>query len=252
MNLMNRVKQLAGLGLRLEVELPQSYLVPGSAVVYHITLQSEEAVTVRALTAEVVMGTAPPGSMNWGSGPACAASEPIMDIVVEEGVPVYFSGSIRLPEDAAPTVNDPHGATYWCLRVTADVPQGRDPSTVVGFVVGPAYQFDWHTVEPVEVEVPGRPRRLVMAHGTCTIVQPAEITSDELQRLVQEEITATLTDLLSEQEEFLSTQSLDEEMRYELSGMLRESVSPRIRESTSIPIDSVAELTLEELTIEPG
>jgi len=248
MSLLHRVKHLVGMGVQLEVELPFRYLTPGSNVVYHVTLTSEQAVVVRSLTAEIVCGNAAPGSMNWGKGETVAQAEAVEDVAVAAGTPFHLSGAIRLPDDAPPTVNDPEDARYWSLQVAADVPNGLDPNALVGFIVGPSFQFEWRLAEPVTVGGPGTARR-VTASGSCTVVQSNQHPVEEIQALFRELLPAALTDLLNEQLSLVEAVPVSPDTRDQLAGALREIINPRIRARADIPLDSVVDLSVDDVMV---
>jgi hypothetical protein len=249
MNLVQQVKHWAGLGLEIDVELSRAFLSPGSTLLYHVTLNSEETIQVRALHAEVVKGNAAPGSSEWGSESAYCAAEPVRDIEVPGGMPYSMAGSIQLPPDIPLTVNHDEDGIYWSLRVSADIPGGRDPSIIVGFVVGPAYSFPWQTMEPIRFSTADQAYEIT-ARGECSIVQMEAHTNDLIQT-TSGLISEALSDLLEEQSAFVTERDRPSYLR-DLSGALQEIVIPRVRTATSIPVDSVLALTVEEITVDPA
>lgn len=248
MSILNRVKQLVGMGVELEVEVPYKYLTPGSQLTYQITLTSEADVTIRSLTIDVIGGSAAPGAPGWGSGAPTLSEPPIEEIEIEAEKPWHHSGSLTLPDDAPLSVNDSEAPYYWALRVVADLPLGVDPSVVVGFVVGPKTRFEWSFAEPMPLGVAGS-RRDVRVAGTCTVVHSPELNVEATQETVRGMLPEALADLLREYPDLQGAGPADEQRLGRLSNELREIINPLIRESANLSLDSVAELTIQTLEV---
>lgn len=252
MDLLGRVKQITGMGLKLELDLPHKFFMAGQPIRFDTTIRAEVDTTVRRVIAELVSGEAAPGTPEWGDGPALRTTTIADGFTVEAGRSVHIPASIQLPDDAAPTVNDIVGAHYWTLRVSADVPNAIDPTAIIGIVVAPGCQFEWQTEEPLTVKVDGGRRQRVRARGTYTVVKPEDISFDTLHAQIGPVIPVALEELLNEQPRLLSGSHDAPEGRREIAGALREIVIPRVRDSDGIPLDSVADLTLDEFVLDPA
>lgn len=249
MGLMDNLKQLAGMGLRMEVELPQKFIVAGSSLRFELTLRSEQDTAVREIIAELTSGEAAPGTSGWGQGPVQSEITVASDVSVKADLPHHIAASIDLPADARPTVNDKVGARYWSLRVKADVPNGLDPDVTVGFVVASSCEFEWESDSPVTVTLEDGPRKVSM-RGTCMVVQPDDISLEDLNVAVSETINRSLAVLLADRPKLVKHDPLTIQHRREIAGALREVANPLLRESGAVPIDSIAELTVIDVTVE--
>lgn len=250
MGLLNRVKQLVGKGVQLEVEVPSKFMTPGGVVSYQLTLSSEEPLAVRAVTVELIHGSDAPGSANWGRGAVIDSAAPLTELSVVNGKPFHHAGVLRLPDDAPTTVNDPAAPSYWALRVQADIPNSPDPCVVVGFVVGPPLKFEW-ALERAEMRLGVPPAaRQVSARGACTVVQAADAPIEGVQTLFQELLPQALGDLLQAHPEYMEDNVISPDEQRRIAGALREIINPLLRANEQVSLDSLLDLTVHDIAVE--
>lgn len=248
MGLLNRIKHMVGMGVQLEVEVPYKHLTPGSQLTYSITLTTESEVVARTVTVEVLNGSAAPGAAGWGSGPALLTAPTLENVELTPAAPFVHSGALMLPEEAPLSGNDPDAPLYWALRVVVDLPMGVDPNAVVGFVVGPKTQFQWEVSGPMPLGIAGTTRAVEVV-GTCTVVQNPELSIEGAQEAVRGLLPDALRDLLREYPDLLGQSTVSEQRLSRLSNELREILSPRLRESVDVPLDSISEITIQEIRV---
>jgi hypothetical protein len=249
MNPLDRLKQLASLHVRMELELPQKYVMPGTPVRFMVSLEADEKTEVRRVIAQLRRGRL------TSNGEAEREEELRQErtigegLVVDPSTPYYKSASLDLPGDIFSRGHRPDSANYWTLCVTADIPNARDVMQCAEVVIAPSCQFDWRTESPIQIKT-STGKSIVSARGNYAFAKPDDVSPEEVHATLAPAICQALTDVLTEQPRLVEEEPVSPTAQSEIAGALREIIVTYIRDQDHTALDSIANLTLDHIRVE--
>jgi hypothetical protein len=251
MNPLDRLKQLASLHVRMELELPQKYVMPGTPVRFMVSLEADQKTEVRQLIAGVRRGRLT--DMGEGEERGDLRQEMTIDegVVIDPATPYYKAASLDLPGDIFSRGHSPNGANYWSLYVTADIPNARDVMQCAEVVIAPSCQFEWHTGSPIQIKTSSG-RSSVSARGSYAFAKPDDVSPEEVHSTLAPAICQALTDVLTDQPRLVAEEPVSPGAQAEIAGALRELMIPYVRELEHTSLDTLTALTLDHIHVEKG
>jgi hypothetical protein len=249
MNPLDRLKQLASLHVRMELKLPQKYVMPGAPVRFMVALEADEKTEVRRLIAKLTKGRLTGNGVEEERSDLRQEVTIDEDIIVDPATPYYKSASLDLPGDIVSRGHRADGANYWSLYVTADIPNARDVMQCVEVVIAPSCQFAWHTESPLQIKTSSG-KSNVSAGGSYTFAKPDDMSPEEIHATLAPSICQALTDVLTDQPRLVEEEPVSTAAQAEIAGALREIMDAYIRTMQHTSLDSVADLTLDHLVVE--
>jgi hypothetical protein len=251
MNPLDRLKQLASLHVKMELELPQKFVMPGAPIRFMISLEADQKTEVRRLIADVRRGRLT--DVGEGEERGDLRQEMTIDehVVIDPATPYYKSASLELPGDIFSRGHSPDGANYWSLYVTADIPNARDVMQCVEVVIAQSCQFEWHTDSPIQIKTSAG-KSSVSARGSYVFAKPDDVSPDVVHSTLAPAICQALTEVLTEQPQLVAEEPVSQAAQAEIAGALRELMIPYVRELEHTSLDNLADLTLDHIYVEKG
>jgi len=248
MSVINQIKRMAGQSADLEIKPPHTYFTPGHPIWFESIITANQPVTVRTVRGELLGGEGQ-GELALEEARPALEFEIARDLTLEEGQSVHLTASVPLPEDIRPTTVSTDQPYRWIIRVTLDIPNGLDITKSVPVVVAPAITGTWKTEQPLIARDDQRSPWAWEVTGHFVVACPEGVDPSALVSLVNRALVDALGEYLEAEPDLptrLETEGISE-LCVEVAGAVREIVVPHVRAAESLPLDFVADVTIEEL-----